>query len=199
MTSAGMDGRTARAQRTREAVTSALVELILEGGPAPTASRIADRAGVSARSLYVHFASLDDLYQAVIDRATAMIVSVLAPIDPDQPIDARVDLLCGQRARINEEVGPLLRAGERREAASARVAVAREAGRRASREQIDRIFRQELDRFDTETRRRRIAAIDALLQERAWAVLRESHALTPDEARVAVVEALRALLAEPSG
>src|SRR3954470_18279608 len=53
-----VDGRTARATRTREAVVSAVLDLVNEGNPKPTAREIADRAGVSLRSVYVHF---DDL------------------------------------------------------------------------------------------------------------------------------------------
>ena len=57
-----VDGRRARGLRTRDAIVSALLELIAEGDIAPTAQRIADRARVSVRSVYQHFVDVEGLY-----------------------------------------------------------------------------------------------------------------------------------------
>jgi AcrR family transcriptional regulator len=192
-----IDGRTARSQRTRAAVVDALIESIRDGAVRPSANVIAERAGVSPRSIYVHFASLEDLYRAAGERVTAMILAMLTPIDPAGPLDARIDLLCGQRARINEDVGALLRAAERNEPDSPELTRVRDVGRAASREQIERIFATELADLDRGSRRRCVAAIDALLTEPSWRLLRTSHELATDEARVAVASAVRTLLTGP--
>jgi len=63
-----LDGRTARSARTRDAVVRALLGLISEGDVRPTAGRIAERAGISLRSVYVHFDDLDDLFLAAFQR-----------------------------------------------------------------------------------------------------------------------------------
>jgi AcrR family transcriptional regulator len=189
-----VDGRTARAQRTGEAIVSALVELILEGDPEPTAQKIADRAGLSVRSVFGHYATLEELHRAAVEQVTLMVIARLAPIDPAEQLEVRVDLLCGQRARINEDLGPLLEAAARRRRTSPELARSRRRGRKASEEQIRRIFASDLDRLDTGTSRRRVATIEALLSTSSWRVLRHDGELSFDEARVALRDALVALL-----
>jgi AcrR family transcriptional regulator len=198
-TTARPDGRTARSARTREAVVGALEALLYDGVVGPGAAEIAERAGVSTRSVYVHFESLDDLFRAVSERATTRVLGMLSPIDPASPLDDRVQELTRQRARINEEVGPIRRAGARREAFSAAISEARTYGRQASREQIDRIFAPELAALAPAERRRRVAAVDALVSGESWDLLRSLHDLTPDEARRTVAEATHVLLLAPPG
>jgi AcrR family transcriptional regulator len=175
-------------------VVTALVDLLCEGGPPPNAAKVAERAGVSPRSIYVHFDSMEDLYRAATEHVTALIVSLLEPIDPDQPLAARIALLCGQRARINEQVGRALHAADLHQSRSPELTRARDFGRQSSRTQIERVFARELGAFDLATRRRRVAGVDALVAEPAWALLRTSHSLSADEARLATEEAVAALL-----
>jgi TetR/AcrR family transcriptional regulator, regulator of autoinduction and epiphytic fitness len=188
------DGRSGRSRRTRQAVIDALLTLIAEGDPNPGAHRVAEHAEVSTRTVFAHFTSLDDLHCASVEQATARVLSLLSPIDLDQPLGGRIDELCRQRARVNEEIGPITRAAALRAPASVPLARAVERGRRASREQIDRIFAVELARLDEPARRRRRATLDALVGPYAWDLLRSTHGLPPDEARLAVREALHALL-----
>lgn len=63
------DGRTLRRSRNRAAVVDAMVALIREGDRQPSAVDIADRAGVSHRSIFRYFDDLDDLMRTSIDRA----------------------------------------------------------------------------------------------------------------------------------
>jgi AcrR family transcriptional regulator len=64
-----VDGRTLRRTRNRTAVIVALLEIIREGNFHPGASEIADRAGVSHRSIFRYFDDLDDLVRTSIDHA----------------------------------------------------------------------------------------------------------------------------------
>ncbi|MGE5211966.1 MAG: TetR/AcrR family transcriptional regulator, partial [Acidobacteriota bacterium] len=64
-----VDGRTLRRTRNRTAVIDALLEIIREGNLRPGASEIADRAGVSHRSIFRYFDDLDDLARTAIDHA----------------------------------------------------------------------------------------------------------------------------------
>lgn len=68
---ARVDGRTLRRTRNRTAVIAALLEIIREGNLHPGASEIADRAGVSHRSIFRYFDDLDDLVRTAIDYAFA--------------------------------------------------------------------------------------------------------------------------------
>lgn len=64
-----VDGRTLRRTRNRTAVIAALLDIIREGNLRPSASEIADRAGVSHRSIFRYFDDLDDLRRTAIDHA----------------------------------------------------------------------------------------------------------------------------------
>ena len=66
-----VDGRTLRRTRNRTAVIAALLAIIREGNLRPGASEIADRAGVSHRSIFRYFDDLDDLVRTAIDHAFA--------------------------------------------------------------------------------------------------------------------------------
>jgi TetR/AcrR family transcriptional regulator of autoinduction and epiphytic fitness len=55
------DGRVLRGERNREAIVEALLELYQEGDPQPPARAIAERAGVSLRTVFQHFNDMDTL------------------------------------------------------------------------------------------------------------------------------------------
>lgn len=192
------DGRAERSKRTRQAVIDALLALIRDGDPNPGAREVAERAGVSTRTVFAHFASLEDLHRASVQRVTGMVLSLLTRIDPAEPLAARVDSLSRQRARVNEEIGPMRRAAALQAASSAALSEARERGRRASVAQLERVFARELGGLDDATRRRRVGTIDAVLSGDAWDLLRGTHGLSYDAARLAVGEAVRTLLGDAS-
>ena len=61
------DGRNLRRKRNRDAVISALIELIQGGDLQPTVAKIADRAEVSHRSVFRYFDDLNDLARTAIE------------------------------------------------------------------------------------------------------------------------------------
>ena len=61
-----VDGRTMRRTRNRSSVINALLELIQEGDFEPGASAIAERAGVSHRSVFRYFDDLGDLVRTAV-------------------------------------------------------------------------------------------------------------------------------------
>src|SRR5690349_24989920 len=58
-----------RVARTREAIVSSTLTLAMEGEVAPIVRDIAKLAGVSARTVFQHFADTAELYVAVLGRA----------------------------------------------------------------------------------------------------------------------------------
>jgi TetR/AcrR family transcriptional regulator of autoinduction and epiphytic fitness len=183
----------ARARRTRDAVVDALIALLQDGVVEPTAAEVAERAEVSPRSVFVHFATLDDLHQAAAERAAALVLGLLEPIDLDAPLAERVEQLVRQRALVAEQIGPLRRAASRRAASSPPLAAAQADARAASVAQLDRVL-PELRSLPAATRRRRRAAVDAALSGETWDLLRGGHDLTVDQARRTVVESVTSLL-----
>lgn len=59
-----IDGRRARSNRTRQALITAYLAELSPDTPAPTSAAVAARAGVSQRTLFHQFATLDDLRAA---------------------------------------------------------------------------------------------------------------------------------------
>jgi AcrR family transcriptional regulator len=187
------DGRTARSRRTRQAIVDALLALVGEGEQ-PSVPAIAQRAGVSSRAVHVHFRTVNDLHAALVDRVTGLVLERLAVIDPAEALDARIDLLCGQRARINEDLGAVMLAADGYERTSPAIAAGRDFGRQASRAQLQRVFAAELAAQPPGAAPRRLAAVDALLTHSSWRLLRTTHGLSPDEARLALRDGVRVLL-----
>jgi TetR/AcrR family transcriptional regulator of autoinduction and epiphytic fitness len=88
------DGRSLRRKRNRDAVITALIELIQEGDLAPTVAKIADRAAVSHRSVFRYFDDLNDLARTAIETEfrKAWPLSVIPNVGQG-PLDERVDAL----------------------------------------------------------------------------------------------------------
>ncbi|CAN5682315.1 hypothetical protein BH10ACT1_BH10ACT1_01400 [soil metagenome] len=109
-TSDPVDGRTARAVRTRDRLVDATIALVEEGDLRPTAPRIAERAGVSVRSVFQHFDDLDSLFAAMGARVVERLAVLITPIDPDAPLVERVAEFVRQRCEVAEAVSPINRA-----------------------------------------------------------------------------------------
>lgn len=105
-----IDGRTARSVRTRDAIVDACLALIDEGDLRPTGPRIAERAGVSVRSVFQHFDDLEQLFTAVGARVTERVSAIVEEIDATLPTQERVTVFVAQRARLLEAISPVLRA-----------------------------------------------------------------------------------------
>jgi AcrR family transcriptional regulator len=122
MSSESADGRTARSLRSRRAIVDAMRALHAEGDLSPTGPRVAERAGVSLRTVWQQFADMEALLVEANRRDDEILRSLLKHIDPDQPLDARIRLFTGQRAQILEQMTPSWRAARIYEPFSAELA-----------------------------------------------------------------------------
>ncbi|QYG92497.1 TetR/AcrR family transcriptional regulator [Iamia sp. SCSIO 61187] len=190
----GEDGRTARSQRTRDQAVDALLALLREGVANPTVAEVAERTGVTPRSIHANFTSIEALHRAAVDRATADVITRIRPIDVTAPLAARIDALCHQRAVIHEHLAPLRRAARAREATSPALAEARATALAAGRDQIRRVFAAELAPLGPAARRRAAAAVDAAAGDGAWELWRDGYGLSPAVARRTMAEAVGRLL-----
>lgn len=93
-------GRIRNPQWTRQAIIDALLGSINEGNYAPTARGIAERAGVSERSVFTHFRDIDDLREAAGEHQHERISAELRPISPQLRLVERVDEVLAQRERV---------------------------------------------------------------------------------------------------
>ncbi|CAN5852683.1 hypothetical protein BH23ACT2_BH23ACT2_23510 [soil metagenome] len=159
-----IDGRTARAVRTRDALVDATIALVEEGDPRPTAPRIAERAGVSVRSVFQHFADLETLFSAMGTRVVERLATYIHPIDPGAPLAWRVEEFVRQRCAVCEAVTPINRAAMGYAPRSATIAGQFRAGHSFTAAQVAETFAAELDVVGPQ----RATLADGLLVATAW-------------------------------
>ena len=63
-----VDGRRARRDQNRDRVVDALLDIYREGNLQPTVAEVAERSGVSHRSVFRYFEDLDELYRVSVER-----------------------------------------------------------------------------------------------------------------------------------
>lgn len=193
-----VDGRRARGIRTRDAIVSALMDLIAGGDIAPTAQRIADRAGVSVRSVYQHFTDVEGLYADASARTFEWVKSATKEVDPRWPLKRRIDEYTAIRATTLETMTPFSRAARLIEPTSSAIRQSRLEMQRWGRDRIARIFASELDKLEGSERSSLLAALDTMSSAEAWEHLRTSgHGVK--SARQIVRTGLVALLAGTGG
>jgi TetR/AcrR family transcriptional regulator, regulator of autoinduction and epiphytic fitness len=191
-----VDGRTARSARTRAAVVTAVLELVRAGNLRPTAKEIAARAGISLRSVYVHFDDLDDLFAAAGARQAEEIVHLLVPVDADQDLPTRIDDVVRQRAAIWETLAPVRRAAIVWAFTSPAL---REGAQRITKRgvrDLTRVFSHELGHLDADRRSLILEALQVATSASAWDVLRSERGLSVEDAERVVALSLTALLHE---
>ena len=189
------DGRRLRREQNREAVIDALVELFEEGRYQPSSAEIAERAGLSSRSLFRYFDDVDDLNHAAIERQLAKARPLLAiGVGPDAPTAEKIRHLVAARVKLHETTAHAARAT--RASAHRRTVIAAQLhdGRSYLRHQIERLFAAELDGAETTL----LPAVDALCSFETYELLRHDQGLSRPKVTAALVAALTALLA-PSG
>ncbi len=177
-----VDGRTARARRTREAIVEACVALINQGDVRPTAPRIAEEAGVSVRSVFQHFDDLEALFTMVAERAVAEVVDLLRPISPTLPFEERLGALVDQRARLLEAITPVRRAGAVHGPGSPAIRSKVQAGHEFFRAEVEQVFAPELGAFPASRRERLLDMVDLAATWASWDVLRTLDGRSVEEA-----------------
>jgi AcrR family transcriptional regulator len=175
-------GRGDRVARTREAIVSSTLTLAMEGEVAPIVRDIAKLAGVSARTVFQHFADTAELYVAVLGRVLTGLRGEAQPATAGA-LDERISAVIGQRAGRYEKLLPMWTFVETLQRRSS------EAGEQVNqlyttnREQLAELFGEELTGLSGEKRERALNALSMALAPESWIVLRERLGLTNDQAR----------------
>jgi len=191
------DGRRLRRDRNRTAVVDALLVLYREGNLRPSSAEIAERAGLSPRSLFRYFDDVDDLCRAAVDRQLELARPLLAlDVTANAPLDERITALASQRLRLFEAVAPA--ATVLRLAAPFQPPLREQLAqsRALLRSQVAHILAPELAALDG-GRRSLLAAVDVLCSFETHQLLRNEQRLSKEETARVLVGALRALLAAP--
>jgi len=187
------DGRAARAVRTRGAIVDALLELLEEGDLQPTATRIAERAGISLRLIYHHFGDLESLFRAAANRQAERLAAMAEPIDATLPLASRIESFVAQRVKMLEWITPVRRASLLQEPFSEELRAARDALFAIGEQQTAEIFADRLERLDPARRDATLAALANLGSWGFWNDLRTSGR-TVEQAAAAMRLAVSAVL-----
>ncbi|MFE0086750.1 TetR/AcrR family transcriptional regulator [Streptomyces sp. NPDC058991] len=188
------DGRTERGRRTREKIADAMLALLDEGETQFPADRVAERAGVSRRLVFHHFADMGQLQDTAIARRLDQLAARIGPLPTDGPREVRVAALVEQRARILEWITPARLTMMRLENPSERVGSAIRQVLDFARSRLTEVFAEELDRLTGERRADLLNGLDAVTTWGAWYHWR-SGGLDPDAARRTMEATVHALLA----
>ena len=103
------DGRRRRSVQSREAIVSAMTDLVGEGDLRPSAQRVADRAGVGIRTVFRHFDEMDRLYAEMNARLRERIAPLLAGRSPSGGLSKRARDMVETRCDAYERMGPFKR------------------------------------------------------------------------------------------
>lgn len=171
-TATPIDGRTLRSLRTREAIVDATIGLLEDGDLRPTAPRVADRAGVSVRSVFQHFDDLERLHAAVAERLVERVAVLLVPVPAELPLDERINRFVAQRTALLEAVTPIRRAAEVHGPFSDEITARLRDGQAFLRTELEQTFAPELDALPEAERRLVLDGLDLALGWATWDGLR---------------------------
>jgi AcrR family transcriptional regulator len=188
-----LDGRRARSERSRAAIVAAVLELIAEIDGMPSTALVAERAGVTQRTLFRHFGSVDELLAEAVGAQAQLLMQYLGKLEPGGTTDERIERLVDLRVALYRRIAPgrrmalALRSEQPLNANGLRMAG------EAQRRQIEALFAEELDRLPGGAAERDtvVHALDVATSWEAFDRLVTEQGLDDDRAAAAV----RALVA----
>ncbi|MEI8336415.1 MAG: TetR/AcrR family transcriptional regulator [Actinomycetes bacterium] len=104
-----VDGRRARSQRSHDLVVEALLDLYRENAGRPSAAAVAERAGVSVRTVFRLFEDIDSLIEIAVAQQWERIGDLHEAPDASGTREERCSALVSQRMRIYVETAPIVR------------------------------------------------------------------------------------------
>ena len=182
-----------RVARTREAIIGSALALALAGEVAPIVRDIAKMAGVSARTVFQHFADTAELYVAVLGRVLA---AAFGEVDFNiaWSIDERIATIINQCSERSERLLPMWTFIETLQRRSTEASDMIMQMYTANRAQLTQWFEHELAALPADSRERTLNALALALAPESWVVLRERLGLSVEQARDELAFVARAVL-----
>ena len=176
------DGRRVRRTRNVASVVEALITLFHEGEVHPTAQQLADRSGVSLRSVFRYFDDMQDLVVRAIELHVARCEPLyqLPARPPLASLDERIARIAAHRVRLYFALAPIVRAARIRQHELPAVAELAAERRRLVQDQTEAWFAPELDRAALDERSVVLGCLDTALQFESAEHLDVRMGLDPD-------------------
>lgn len=172
------DGRRLRAVRNREHVVEAILDLFDEGVVDFDAATLAERAGVSVRSVYRYFEDREALVLAGVSQHAERLNEWLHyEFDVTEDLPTRVEDFLAYRLEVYGQVETVVEVARHYARSIEVVGEALESRRNMAREQLTEVFAPELAAADASTRTELVAALDAATDLDTWRLLRDAHGL----------------------
>ena len=189
------DGRHARRERNRLAVVDAMLALYAQGDLDPSSDQIAERAGLSPRSLFRYFDDIDDLVRVAVARHHERVLP-LAELDTSVAgsLDERVRRLVAQRLRLFEAIAAVGIVARLRAPFQPLIATELATARGFWRGQLRQLFAPELRALGKPTAAYVVASIDVLTSYESVQLLRDDQRLSSSQVAEALVHAIAALV-----
>lgn len=165
------DGRLLRGERTHVRLVETLLEIVAEGELRPTAQQVADRAGVSLRTIYHHFDDADHLRRSALDLQMQRRAELLGDIDTTLPLDERLAEVTRRLRQLFEALTPIRRSSLLDETLSDEYAERIIRIQAIRRQFVERALAPELAQLGS-GRRDRLDALDAAASWRNWQYVR---------------------------
>lgn len=193
-----LDGRRQRTIKTREAIVSAIIALQEEGGsdnPVPaTAAAIASRAGVSLRSIFMHFPTQEAMTLAVMDELEPRLTKGLITQTPSGTLRDRLDDFVKRRAVLLDTL-----VAYRRSAAALSpnptIATRRRRIRHRLKNEVAVVFAPEFACHMPPEQPLLLNAVSILCESESWDSMRRYYGLTSKGARAVIRLGVEKLLA----
>ncbi|MBC7633018.1 hypothetical protein [Aeromicrobium sp.] len=188
------DGRIARGERTRDAIVAAHTELLREGVLKPTAKHLAERAGISLRTVWLNFNDLEALLRATTAFWLGADAELRLPVESGLALPDRIDRYCEQRTARLENLAPAARSAALGEPFSTALKMSRQAHIQRSLDDLEVTFAPELDAGGAE-REVLLKTLFIATSWPSWITLRDDFGLDIDDATTVMRRSLTSLLA----
>lgn len=183
-----VDGRRQRSDASRRKIAHAMLELLREGEPDPSADLVAERAGVGRRTVFRLFSDMEGVFREM----HAIMTSRLTPefVRPFVAATwrARVDELIERRSKAFEEMLPIKTAADARRYTSNFLQKEHKKVTRLQREALRDVLPSNLAKGDM------LEALDLTLSFEAWRRLRYEQGLSIKQAQVVLRQLVAALV-----
>jgi AcrR family transcriptional regulator len=174
-------------------MVDALLDLLRGGTLRPSSAQIAERAGVTQRTLFNQFGDMDSLISAVAARQTERVLSLL-PSAGEGTLDERVARYCDGLAVLLDETMHVRWAVVTSTTHMAPASAAVGTARQFMRSRLADAFAPELDGLDPDTVTALLDALEMETDPVVWRMRRMQQELTTEQARDRVERSMRSLL-----
>ncbi|MCB1259736.1 MAG: TetR/AcrR family transcriptional regulator [Acidimicrobiales bacterium] len=187
-----LDGRHRRSARSRRAIVDAFLELLLEGFDQPSSTQIADRAGVTQRTLFNQFGDMAALLAVVGERQTERMRELWPAVVAGDRID-RCGSFAADVAKLLEHAAPVRWALVSGPVPAEQVREAVETFAGNLRTLLVRVFSDELELLDGDERTSRLDALVVACDPTTWHIRRVVHEQSYEQAAAALQSEVEAL------